>query len=419
MNRARAIPETPEIPEVTVVGLPADGWTALGEPSRAALVAAAVVVGAPRQLGLLPEAVTAVRVELPSPLRPGLRPLLAAHRGSRVVVLASGDPMHYGIGRTLVEELGAAAVHVVPAVSATALACARLRWPVESVSVVSVVGRPLACVGRALYDRARVLVLSAGAESPGQVLALLGDRGFGASVVTLLEDLGAGSERVSRVSSDTLPPSISPLNIVAVECRHDGRRPRPALTPGLDDTAYENDGQLTKRHVRAVTLSTLAPAPGELLWDIGGGSGSIAIEWLRSHPACRAVSVERRADRAERIGRNAAALGVPGLDVLLGRAPEALVGLEPPDAVFVGGGLTTPGMLDAVVAALRPGGRLVANTVVIESEALVLEAFRRWGGDLARIDVAQPSRLGGHLAWQAARPVTQWSMTKSLEAEGQ
>jgi precorrin-6Y C5,15-methyltransferase (decarboxylating) len=375
-----------------------------------------VVIGSRRQLDLLPEQVTASRVLLPSPLREGLRSLVEEHAG-RIVVLASGDPLHYGVGRALVEELGASAVHVLPAVSAMALACARMGWPVEDTEVVSLVGRPLAGLVRHLHDRAHVLVLSEGPDTPTQVAELLVDKGFRSSVVTVLEDLGTASERVTTLPRDGLTGPVSPLNILAIECRSDGSQPRLGLTPGLDDTAYETDGQLTKRHVRAAALSALAPSPGELLWDIGGGSGSIGIEWMRAHLRCRAISIEPNAGRAEQIGRNATRLGVPALQVVVGAAPAALEGLPTPDAVFVGGGITSPGLLDAAWARLRAGGRLVANAVTLESEALLLQGFHDHGGELTRLEVSQAGPIGGFLGWQPARPVTQWAVTRSAEDE--
>lgn len=404
----------PDDARVSVVGLPAEGWPSLPGATRELLRSAEVVVGSERQLGLLPPEVTGERVPLPTPLRAGLRPLVEGHAGSRIVVLASGDPLWFGIGRTLVEELGPERVHVVPAVSSVATACARLGWPVETTEVVSVVGRPVAAVARVLHDGVRVLVLVGGDRGPAEVVDLLQERGFGASEVVLLEDLGLPGEQVTIVGAEGLPASVSALAILAVTCRADGSQPRLGLVAGLPDAVYEHDGQLTKRHVRALTLSALAPSPGELLWDIGGGSGSIGIEWMRAHPTCRAIAIEPRADRAERLGRNASTLGVPSLEVVVGRAPEVLAGLETPDAVFVGGGLTAPGMLDAVLGLVRPGGRVVVNTVVLESEAVVLAAWSRLGGDIARTEVAQPTPIGGFLGWQPARPILTWSVTKPL-----
>ncbi|MGW8777725.1 precorrin-6y C5,15-methyltransferase (decarboxylating) subunit CbiE [Streptomyces sp. NPDC055796] len=401
---------------VSVVGLGADGWAGLTAAARSALTGAEVLIGGPRQLDLLPaEDCPGERVAWPSPLRPAVPKLMAEHAGRRIAVLASGDPMFYGIGRALAEELGAQRLRVHPHPSSVSYACARLGWPVEDTEVVTVVGRPVARLAAALYEGRRVLVLSAGAASPDEIAALLRERGFGPSRMRVLEQLGSEREDTYECRAESWDRAPGdPLNVVAVECRRDRRGPVPRLgaTPGLPDAAYEHDGQLTKRHVRAATLCALAPAPGELLWDIGGGSGSIGIEWMRTHPACRAVAVERVPERAARITRNAAALGVPGLRVVTGAAPEALAGLPAPDAVFIGGGLTAPGLLDAAWAALAPGGRLVVNTVTLESEAVLTERYRRHGGDLVKLAVAHAVAVGGFTGWRQAMPVTQWSVTK-------
>lgn len=402
-------------PPISVVGIGADGWAGLADTSRDALRAAAVVVGGPRQLDLLPAAeVGAERLTWPSPLRPAVPELVARHGGRGLAVLASGDPMFYGIGRTLAETVGAERLHVLPHPSSVSYACARLGWPLDAVEVVSLVGRPLASLALALHPGRRVLVLSADADTPAAVAALLTEQGYGAGRLRVLEQLGGPRERRLDGPADGWPhPPGDPLNVVAVELPATAPDARPhQLVPGLPDTAYESDGQLTKRHVRAATLATLAPAPGELLWDVGGGSGSVAVEWLRAHRDCRAVSIERDPVRAARIARNAAALGVPRLRVVTGPAPAALAGLPVPDAVFVGGGLTAPGLLEACWAALPPGGRLVANTVTLESEALLTTWYRRHGGELLRLAVAHAVPVGGFTGWRQAMPVTQWSVVK-------
>ncbi|WP_455565610.1 precorrin-6y C5,15-methyltransferase (decarboxylating) subunit CbiE [Microtetraspora malaysiensis] len=399
---------------VTVVGVGTDGWTGLGPAARAAVRAAEVLMGSARQLDLVPDG-GAERVTWPSPLLPALPGLLSAHRGRAVCVLASGDPLFFGIGSTLVRLLGAGRVRVLPHLSSLSLACARMGWAVQETEVVSLVGRPDALLHPAVLPGRRVLVLCSGRDAPARVAALLTARGYGASTLTVLSDLGGPGESRSsgtarRWAADT--PDASSLRVVAVECRSDpGVTPLPRV-PGLPDDAYEHDGQLTKREVRAVTLSRLAPVPGELLWDVGAGAGSIAIEWMRSHPACRAIAVESRPERAERAARNAAALGVPDLDVVVGAAPAALAGLDVPDAVFVGGGATAPGLLDACWAALRPGGRLVANAVTLESEAVLTGWHGRLGGDLVRLAVTRAAPVGGFTGWRAMMPVTVWSAVK-------
>ncbi|MFH8567748.1 precorrin-6y C5,15-methyltransferase (decarboxylating) subunit CbiE [Streptomyces sp. NPDC017993] len=402
-------------PPLCVVGIGADGWDGLPAASQQALLRAEVLIGGPRQLALLPGDCAGERVPWPSPLRPAVPGLLAAHTGRRICVLASGDPMFYGIGRTLTETLGAEAarLRVLPHPSSVSHACARLGWPVEDTEVVTLVGRPAENLIAPLHDGRRLLVLSAGAGTPGEVAALLRAHGFGPTRMRVLEQLGGDREALTEgTAADWAHPPADPLNVIALDCAREPGAPRLSAVPGLPDTAYEHDGQLTKRHVRAATLAALAPAPGELLWDIGGGSGSIAIEWLRAHRACRAVTVERDPVRAERIARNARALGVPALRVVHGPAPAALDGLPTPDAVFIGGGLTAPGLLAACWEALPPGGRLVANTVTLESEALLADWYRRHGGDLVRLAVAHAVPVGGFTGWRQAMPVTQWAAVK-------
>lgn len=396
---------------VVVVGLGADGWHGLAPASRAALAAAGAVVGSERQRALVRGHHSAAETDLPSPLRAGLASLVGSLPGP-VVVLASGDPLHFGIGRTLVDLLGAERIDVMPAVSSMALACARMRWPVEDTTVVSLVGRPESRLRERLHDGARLLVLVPDRTGPQVVAGVLRDAGFGQSPMTVLTDLGTANEtHTDGAAMWWADPAASDLAIVAVDVRGQGR----SLVPGLPDDAYESDGQLTKRHVRAATLAALGPRPGELLWDVGGGSGSIGIEWLRAHPTCRAVAVESSPERAARIARNAAALAGGRLDVVTGRAPGALAGLERPDAVFVGGGLTAPGLLDAVTAAVRPGGRVVANTVTLDSEALLFDWFRRLGGILTRLEISHADAVGSFTSWSAARPVTQWVWTRSAD----
>ncbi|WP_326619786.1 precorrin-6y C5,15-methyltransferase (decarboxylating) subunit CbiE [Streptomyces decoyicus] len=415
-------PPAPAAPEpLSVVGIGADGWDGLPAASQQALRTAEVLIGGPRQLALLPEECAGERVPWPAPLRPAVPGLLAAHAGRRVCVLASGDPMFYGIGRTLTEVLaeepaavpGQPRLRILPHPSSVSYACARLGWPLEDTEVITLVGRPTENLARALYDGHRLLVLSAGAGTPAEVAALLRARGFGPTRMRVLEQLGGDRERTADGTADGWDaPPADPLNVIALDCRRAPGTPPLSTVPGLPDAAYAHDGQLTKRHVRAATLAALAPAPGELLWDIGGGSGSIAIEWLRAHRSCRAVSVERDAVRAERIGRNAASLGVPALRIVHGPAPAALEGLPTPDAVFIGGGLTAPGLLAACWEALPAGGRIVANTVTLESEALLADHYRQYGGELVRLAVAHAVPVGGFTGWRQAMPVTQWSAVK-------
>jgi precorrin-6Y C5,15-methyltransferase (decarboxylating) len=402
----------PVVAPVVVVGIGADGWAGLPPRSRAEVEGAEVLLGSRRQLDLVPGSVGAERVPWPSPMVPALPGLLAAHAGRAVTVLASGDPMLSGVGTTLTRLLGPERVRVLPAPSSVSLACARMGWAVEDTAVVSVVGRPLELVLPHVQPGRRLLVLGSDGGTPAALAALLTAHGYGPSALTALASLGGPDEQVVRATAAEWSAGSPPLVVTAVEVRAaEGTRPLPTV-PGLPDDAYESDGQLTKSEVRAVTLSRLAPLPGRLLWDVGAGAGSIGIEWMRTHPSCRAVAVESSRERADRIARNAVRLGVPGLEVVRGRAPAALDGLPAPDAVFVGGGTTTPLLLDACWEALRPGGRLVANAVTVESEAVLADWFGRAGGELVRLAVQRAEPVGGFTGWRAAMPVTIWSAAR-------
>ena len=398
---------------IVVVGIGADGWAGLGDGARAALSDARAVIGSERQLALLPAEVDGERRPLPSPLEPFLD-ALAAGADDGVCVLASGDPMLHGIGASLARRVGPERLAVHPHPSAFALACARLGWPAAEVELVSAVGRSEAVVARLLQPGRRIVVYVTGADGARSLARLVVDRGHGPSRFVVLERLGAADERITDSTAEAFAADAHPLHAVAIEVRPAAGTPLHPLVPGLPDDAYETDGQLTKRHIRAATLAALAPAPHALLWDVGAGSGSIAIEWLRAERSARATAIEARAERAARIERNATSLGVPDrLTVIHGAAPEALVDLEGrPDAVFVGGGVTAPGLLDACWEALRPGGRLVVNAVTLEGEQLVVAARTARGGTLTRIEIAHAEPIGGFTGWRPQMPVVQWAATK-------
>ncbi len=390
---------------ILVLGIGADGWQALAPRHRERVLAADVLLGGARHLAMVPEVAGQRREPWPSPLRDRIPALLDSLDGAAVVVLASGDPLVSGIGTTLVSLLGSDRVELEPAVSSVALARARMGWAAEDCAVVSVVGRPVELALREVAPGRRVLVLSSDETTPERLAALLSATGFGRSVLHVLGNLGAADEsHTVGVADDWQEPSPR-LTIVAVECVG----PRLAgWAPGLPDEAYEHDGQITKRDLRASALSRLQPVPGEHLWDVGAGSGSIGIEWMRSHPSCRTSAVEANPERAARARRNAARLGVPGLLVVDGRAPDALAGLAAPDAVFIGGGATRPGVLEACLAALRPGGRIVVHAVTLETEQLVAAAFAEHGGELTRLAVESNDSIGAFTGWKPARTVTQW-----------
>ncbi|MFI5498269.1 precorrin-6y C5,15-methyltransferase (decarboxylating) subunit CbiE [Nocardia asteroides] len=398
---------------IVVAGIGADGWSGIGERARAALRDCEVVFGSARQLGLLPPG-PAESVPWPTPLLPALPELFARAAERRIGVLASGDPMFYGIGVTLARLFGADALRVYPQPSSASLACARLGWPLAETPVVSVVARPLPTVLPELADGRRLLVLSENETTPRLLAGLLRDNGFGASTLTVLEQLGGQAERrCTGTAADWPHPDGDPLNLIAVTAVADPDRRRDTRLPGLADAAFTGDGQLTKAEVRALTVTALAPAPGELLWDVGGGSGSIAIEWCRTHPLCRAVTFERLPARRAQIAANTLALGVPGITIRGEVRSEFADGEFPaPDAIFLGGGLTQDGVFDECWRRLRPGGRLVANAVTAESEAQLLDWRATHGGAVRKFQIYRGEPLGGFTAWRPQLPVAQWIVAK-------
>ncbi|AOW94629.1 precorrin-6Y methyltransferase [Rhodococcus sp. WMMA185] len=405
---------------LVVVGIGADGWDGLSPRAHREVERAEVLMGSRRQLDLVPDS-SALRVPWPSPLVPALRGLLDRHAGRRICILASGDPMFHGIGVTLVDLLGAERVRVISHPSSATLACARMGWPAHATSVVSLVDSPVESLLPAVSAGARLLVLSRDEHTPAAVAALLTHHGFGESQLSVLGDLGAANEsRIDGTASEWACEPGARLNVIAIECRADPGNVRLTRIPGLPDKVYAGDGQMTKQEIRAVTLCALAPAPGELLWDVGGGSGTIAIEWMRTHPRCRAVAFEQNTDRLEQIEENASLLGVPSLTVL-GEFPTAIeevpVTSSSPDAIFIGGGLARNGLVDECWNRLGPGGRLVANAVTIETEMLLLQCVSKFGGQIRKLQMYRGEPLGGFTAWRPQLPVVQWSVTKQLEGD--
>jgi len=398
---------------LTLVGIGEDGFAGLGKQARRALLSARRIVGSPRQLELLPRCIVGIRVAWSSPF--SLDAVLA-EPGEAVCVLASGDPMLYGVGASLARQIPAAQMHVLPSPSSYSLAAARLGWALQDVVTLSVVARPVAAVAAHLYSGQRLLVLSNDGTSPQAVARLLRERGFGLSRMTVLEHLGGPKERRIDGSAADDFPDIAALNLIAIDCQASPDAPRLSPLAGLPDTAFRHDGQLTKRDVRAVTLARLAPRPGELLWDVGAGCGSIGIEWMRAHPSCRAIAVESDEGRQAFIEHNRDALGVPGLQLVRGRAPGALAGLPAPDAIFVGGGVTRENVLADCWAALKPGGRLVANAVTLQSELALAQWREQYGGELTRLHIAQASPLGEFDTWRQALPITLLDTVKPLDA---
>lgn len=400
-------------PPLTVVGIGADGWPGLGEATRAAILEAMLLVGSARQLALIPPTPATRRV-WPSPIDSLLEDLVGGRAGP-ACVLASGDPMLHGIGATLARRVDPARLTVHPFPSAFSLACARLRWAAATTTLVSAVAEPVAAIAWALQPGRRLVVYVPGRAGAAAVAALLREHGLGPSRLVVLEELGGPGERIEEDTADGWGDRLAgALHTVAVECRPAPGTLPLARVPGLPDGAFENDGQLTKEEVRAITLAALQPMPGELLWDVGAGSGAIGIEWLRAEQTARAIAVEARADRADRAERNALALGVPRLRIVVGHAPAALDDLDQPDAVFIGGGLGTPDLLERCWDALRPGGRIVANSVTLEGERRLHAAHADHGGRLTRLDVSRADTIGGYTCWRPHLPVVRWSSRKEF-----
>ena len=397
---------------LSIVGIGEDGVDGLSAVARGLICGAEIVFGGKRHLALAATLIRGAVHPWPSPLDQAITDVVA-HRGHDVCVLASGDPFFHGVGSVLTRHVHPTETLVVPAPSAFSLAAARLGWPLQETALVSAHGRSLDFVRPHLHHAAHVLVLTSDADGPKALATLLQETGFGLSTLHLLEALGGPRERMRTTTArDFHLSDINPLNIVGLDIAGEQGARVIARAPGLPDALFEHDGQITKREIRAITLSSLSPRRGDLLWDIGAGAGSVAIEWMLADPSMRAITIEARPDRAARIRRNAAAFGVPNLQVIEGAAPDALQRLAAPDAIFVGGGVSDPGVLDAAVSATRTGGRLVVNAVTLESESLLIARHASLGGELTRIALSRAAAVGEKTGWRPAMPITQWAWTK-------
>jgi precorrin-6Y C5,15-methyltransferase (decarboxylating) len=397
---------------LTIIGIGEDGLAGLGDEAKRLISNAEIIFGGKRHLALVASFAKGEARSWPVPFDPEMRDVLAL-AGRRVCVLASGDPFFHGVGVTLARKVKARDMHVIPAPSAVSLAAARLGWALQDTETVSLHGRPLDLIRPLLQPNARILALTSDGDAPAAIAGLLTELDFGGSRLTVLEALGGPNESQRSARADTFDlENINPLNVLAIEIESSPQARFLPLTVGLADHLFEHDGQITKREVRAITLSALAPRRGELLWDIGAGSGSIGIEWMLAHPSMRTIAIEADPTRAARIRRNAAHCGVPGLAIVEGPAPQALSGLEKPNAIFIGGGGSDAGVLDTAVDALAAGGRLVANAVTLEMETLLLARHAMLGGDLTRIAISRASPVGSMQAWRPAMPVTQWIWIK-------
>jgi precorrin-6Y C5,15-methyltransferase (decarboxylating) len=401
---------------LSIVGIGEDGIDGLSRAARDLIQSAAVVFGGARHLTLAAPLIRGAARPWTIPFDSTLAEVLEL-RGSPVCVLASGDPFNHGVGSILARHVACEETVALPAPSAFSLAASRLLWPLPQTTPLSLCGRSLDYIRPHLHPGARILILAEGSDAPAKLARLLCDIGFGSSRVTVLESLGGPRERIRSAPANVFAlESIDPLNTMAIEVVADeGARILPRVA-GLADELFEHDGQITKREIRCLTLSALAPRRGDLLWDVGAGSGSVSIEWLLADSSLNAVAVEQRSDRVARINRNAAAFGVPHLTVIEGSAPAALESLAVPDAVFIGGGASTPGMIDFVQSALPPGGRLVVNSVALETEMILLRYQSQCGGSLTRIAIARAGLIGGEdgrmTGWRSALDLMQWVWVK-------
>ena len=399
---------------LSVVGIGEDGLSGLSPIARSLLDQSKIIVGGARHLAMLPTDDTREKLVWASPLQTTVDSIIS-RRPESVCVLASGDPMCHGIGVTLSRRIPISEMTIIPAASAFSLMCARLGWDAADVETFSLTNRPIASIALSLYPGARLLVLSADRHTPDLVAKMLTQRWFGSSLMTVFERMGGDAERrIEGVAAAWSMPDLDDLNAIAIAVAADRKTLIFPRTSGLPDAAYLHDGQLTKREIRAVTLSTLAPIPGELLWDVGAGCGSIAIEWMRSHRGCRAIAIERHATRLEYIAENASNLGVPELKIVNGEAPAALANLPQPNAIFIGGGVTAESVLETCWNALGEGGRLVVNAVTIESELKVLQWHSLHGGELIKIGIQRVGAIGSFQGWKPLAPVTQWAVVKVL-----
>lgn len=407
--------KTATTPWLTLLGVGDNGLDSLTPAARSLFDAARTIIAPARVL----EEIDAGDREV-IPWTFGVKQtidLLLERRGEPITILATGDPMHFGIGATMMRHIGADEIRVIPTPSAFSLAAARLGWAQQDVAMISLHGRSVHALSAHLQPGNRIIALTSTGRTICEAADILVARGFGGSRIAVLEHMGGRREKIVEMAARDIrsgSEDFADFNTLAVDCVADPDAACLSPVPGLPDEAYEHDGQLTKREIRAVTLAHLGPMPGALLWDIGAGNGSIAIEWMRAARGAKAIAIESDATRCERIAANAMSLGTPTLDVRHGDAPLALEGLDAPDAVFVGGGMSEQGLFETAWAALKPGGRLVANAVTVESEARLYALREHFGGELARMQVSRAEPVGRFFGWKPMMPVSLWSVRKGL-----
>lgn len=416
---------------LTVIGIGEDGFDALSPIAQQAIYAAQLILGGDRHLNLLPKTIPGKTQRWRSPIQQSIDDLLTDHLNhpdQSVCVLASGDPLCYGIGTTLLRSIPIEEMRILPQPSAFSLAGSRLGWSLPDIEILSLCGRDPDLLRPKLYPNAKILLLSNDRHTPNLICDRLTEWGYGETQVQVFEHLGGPQEKHHRTQAHArFPDPIANLNTIALHCPPSHFSPLTShftshfpRIPGLPDSAYRHDGQLTKQEIRALTIAALAPYPGQKLWDVGAGCGSIAIEWMRTDPRCTAIAIESRTDRIDHIAHNARTLGVPNLQIIQGRAPEVLQTLDQPidrpDVIFIGGGITRSGVFETCWKALKPGGKLVANGVTLETEITLFQLQQSYGGHLTRLQIQRAEPIGTFLGWKSLSPITQWQVTKTPDS---
>ncbi|MBX7145930.1 MAG: precorrin-6y C5,15-methyltransferase (decarboxylating) subunit CbiE [Alphaproteobacteria bacterium] len=399
-------------PWLTIIGLNQKGIGTLSADAQHALHHAEIVVAAQKYHDYFPE----LKTERWIWRRPLKRTLDALEkvRGKKVVVLATGDPMWFGVGVSLSKRFLPHEMSIIPGISAFSLVCARLGWSISTTVCITMHGRPINQLVNFLAPHQRLILLSHDQTTPSKIANLLTERGYGSSKMIVFSDMNSLSEKyIEGLAKNNNFLDCSDFNTIAIECSEGEVNSLMPLTIGLPDDVFHHDGQLTKYKIRTLTLSALMPMPNQTLWDIGAGCGSISIEWARYHSTMKSYAIEKNEKRCQFIKENSDSFGLSNIDILSGTAPEILNNLEKPDAIFIGGGLLEKNMIDICWQALKKSGRLVINTVTIESEQEILKIYKNLGGKLSKISIEQPDLLGELTVWRKSMPVTQLTVIKT------
>lgn len=394
---------------IHIIGIGEDGMDGLSNATKSIVEAAELIIGGERHHAMIINP-KATRVSWPSPFD-NLLGLLKENIGKRVVILATGDPLWYSVGARIGREFDKNEIIYHPQLSAFQLAAARMGWSMADLETLTVHGRPIEQMIAFIQPEQRLLILTTGSETPGQIATFLTKRGFGQSKLTVLAAMGGNAEKRFDGIAESWKHNVPAFNTLAIECKASLDAALLPRVPGLNDELFQHDGTMTKQEVRAITLAKLMPMRGALLWDVGCGCGSVAIEWMRSARYARAIGIEPRDDRRIFAAQNALALGTPKLELIAGKVPEKLTGLGAPDAIFIGGGLSQE-TFDTCWNSLRPLGRLVCNSVTLESEKLLIDLYKTYGGQLVKLQINRAQPLGSYTAWRPMMPVTQWSLVK-------